>query len=70
MGKVSNWVSEFAAWLEVRKIGGTVEYRCKLCAERGTNLIWKDWRVCTGNTKKERFKEHTTYVEIQRTHHV
>ena len=59
MGKVTNWVSEFTAWLEVRKICGTVEYRCKLCAERGTTLICKGWRVCIGNTK-----------EIQRTHHV
>lgn len=30
-------------------------------AERGTTLIWKNWRVCTGDTKKERLKKHTTY---------
>ena len=47
----------------MRKVCANVEYRCKLCADKGTTLIWKDWRVCTGNTKKERFKEHTTYKD-------
>ena len=60
MGKVTNWINEFAAWLEVKN-GGDVEYRCKLCAERGTTLVWKEWCVCIGITKKERFKEHSTY---------
>ena len=64
MGKVTNWVKEFAAWMEVRKICGTVEYRCKLCAERGTTLIWKDWRVCTGNTVRVAYSEPAYYEHL------
>ena len=52
-----HWVNEFASLEEQR-----VVYRCKLCAGRGTSLIWKNWRVCIENPMNER--------KIYRTHHM